>query len=82
MSKTEKQIIYNVDRFIISDSLSQKEKEDKMAESRERVALAIGRQLLKRGLIKFDAEHVPGPNAGERRIIVKGDIAVCKTEQE
>jgi hypothetical protein len=38
--------------------------------------------LLKRNLIKFETETIPGPNAGERRIVVKGEISVNIPKEE
>jgi hypothetical protein len=79
MSK-EKVHMYNVAKFVKRDSDSAKEVEDRNAEAKEKVAIALGMQLLKRDLISFDTEEAPGPNAGERRIIIKGSVLVNKKE--
>jgi len=71
-----KQTVYNTDKHVRQDSHSEKECSDMMALSRDKVAVAIGRQLLKRNLITFDTEEIPGPNAGEKRVVVKGVVSV------
>ena len=76
MSKPVKQTVYNVDRHVRRETHTAEEREGLLAMGRDRVAVAIGRQMLKRGLIAFDTEEVQGPNAGEKRIIVKGVATV------
>jgi len=82
MSKQEKQTIYNVDRHVRRDSHTSEECAGLILSSQDKVAVAIGRQLLKRNLIKFETETIPGPNAGERRIVVKGEISVNIPKEE
>lgn len=76
MSKPKTQPVYNVDRHVRQDSHTKEECDSMMATSRDKVAVAIGRQLLKRDLIKFETGRIPGPNAGEARVVVKGIVVV------
>lgn len=66
---------FNQSKFVKNDN-NPGEKESLMITAREAVAVALGRQLLKRGLINFDIEEQPGPNAGQRRVTVKGSVSV------
>lgn len=72
MSKVE--TVFNMSTHVRNESHSKKQCDDMVAESTEKVALAIGRQLLKRGLIKMELEENPGPNAGEKKITLKGIV--------
>ena len=76
MAKIES--VYNASTHVTNESMSDKKVNDMKKEGREKVALAIGRQMLKRDLIKIEIEENPGANAGERKITVKGVARVEK----
>jgi hypothetical protein len=80
MSKEKSVIVFNSAQHIKSQDTTPLRADDMIRESCEKVALAIGRQLLKRNLITFETEESPGANAGERRIKIHGTVSVNKPE--
>jgi hypothetical protein len=69
--------VFNSSKFIRRDADPEKIRQDQLQEAHEKVAVAIGRQLLKRGLINFEIGEAPGTNAGEKKITITGKISVA-----
>lgn len=82
MSKEKTTTVFNVVQHVKKDSQTKEQDVDQARTSQEKVAVAIGRQLLKRKLITFETEGTPGSNAGERRITIKGSVVVMNPETE
>ena len=74
--------VFNTSTHIKLDTHSPEEAANLISETKEKCALAIGRQLLKRKLITFETEENPGANAGERKISITGTISVSETKAE